>query len=132
MFLFFIMIPPITRTFYSRYKWEHSRYTMGRNSPYRIICENRWKKKYLLSEMISLRWALEKRWVNKWPANSSFEFFIWYRIWYVNSSHSMTSLLKHNVAHSTRYSFRPKTNNQSGQLSKSCQKLDVISENKVV
>ena len=25
---------------------------------------------------------------------------------------SMTSLLMHNVAHSTRYSFRPKTNNQ--------------------
>ena len=25
---------------------------------------------------------------------------------------SMTSLLTHNVAHSTRYSFRPKTNNQ--------------------
>ena len=53
---------------------------------------------------------------------------------------SMTSLLMHTVAHSTRPSFRPKTNNQPlkkvfkscGQLSKSGQKLDVILENKVV
>ena len=45
----------------------------------------------------------------------------------------MTSLLKRTVAHSTRPSFRAKTNNQSwGQLSKSCQKLDVILEHKVV
>jgi len=50
---------------------------------------------------------------------------------------SMTSLLTQNVAHSTRHSFRPKTNNQplkkflSLALSKSCQKLDVILENKV-
>ena len=53
---------------------------------------------------------------------------------------SMTSLLMHTVAHSTRHSFRPKTNNQPlkkvfkscGQLSQSRQKLDVILENKVV
>ena len=44
---------------------------------------------------------------------------------------SMTSLLTHTVAHSTRPSFRPKNNKQPlkkvlkscGQLSKSCQKL---------
>ena len=50
----------------------------------------------------------------------------------------MTSLSMHNAAHS---SFRPKTNNQPlkkflslafDQLSKSCQKLDVTIENKVV
>ena len=53
---------------------------------------------------------------------------------------SMTSLLTHTVAHFTRHSFRPKTNNQPlkkffkscGQLSKSRQELDVILENKVV
>ena len=50
----------------------------------------------------------------------------------------MTSLLTHNVAHCTRHSFRPKTNNPLKnfeswvQLSKSRQKLDVILENKVV
>ena len=51
----------------------------------------------------------------------------------------MTSPLTHNVAHSTRHSFRPKTNNQPKkvfksclQLSKSRQKLDFILENKVV
>ena len=57
----------------------------------------------------------------------------------------MTQLSTHNVAHSTKPSSRLKTNNQSiknflshavswctGQLSKSCQKLDVILENKVV
>ena len=52
----------------------------------------------------------------------------------------MTSLLKHTVAHFTKPSFRPKTNNQPlkklfkscGQLSKSNQELDVILENKVV
>ena len=46
---------------------------------------------------------------------------------------SMTTLLMHTVAHFTRHSFRPKTNNHPikkvfrscGQLSKSPQKLDV-------
>jgi hypothetical protein len=46
----------------------------------------------------------------------------------------------HTIAHATRYSFRPKTNNQAlkkffkscVQLSKCRQKLDVILENKVV
>ena len=43
-----------------------------------------------------------------------------------NSLGNMTQLLKHSVAHSTKPSSRPKTNNQSikkscGQLSKSCQ-----------
>ena len=44
-----------------------------------------------------------------------------------NGAISMTSLLTHTVTHSTRHSFRPKTNNQPlkifkscGQLSKSC------------
>ena len=53
---------------------------------------------------------------------------------------SMTQLLMRSVAHSTRPSFRPKTNNQSIKkflslavsLSKSRQKLDVILENEVV
>ena len=47
---------------------------------------------------------------------------------------SMTSLLKHSVAHSSSLFFRPKTNNQLIKkfLSKSCQKMDVIFENKVV
>ena len=50
---------------------------------------------------------------------------------------SMTLLLTHTVAHSTRPSYRPETNNQPtkkscGHLSKSRQKLDVILENKVV
>ena len=57
-----------------------------------------------------------------------------YSIMYVSS---MSSLLTHNVAHSTRHSFRPKTNKQPVfescvHLSKSCQKLSVILENKVV
>ena len=49
-------------------------------------------------------------------------------------AYSMTSLLTHTVAHSTKPASRPKTNNQSikkffkscGQLSKICQKLGVI------
>ena len=50
---------------------------------------------------------------------------------------SMTSLLMHTVAHSNRHSFSLKTNNQPikkscGQLSKGCQKLDVILENEWV
>jgi len=53
---------------------------------------------------------------------------------------TMKILLTHNVAHSTRHSFRPKTNNQPikkvfksyVQLIKSRQKLDVILEYKVV
>ena len=53
---------------------------------------------------------------------------------------SVTSLLAHTVAYSTKLSLRPKTNNQPiekflkscSQLSKSCQKLDVILETKVV
>ena len=51
---------------------------------------------------------------------------------------SMTQVLTKTVAHSTRPSFRPKTNNQPVkknlglQLSKSRQKLDAILENKVV
>ena len=57
---------------------------------------------------------------------------------YINNS--MTSLLTHNVPHSTRHSFRPKTNNQPLkkvfesylQLSKRLKKLDIILENKVV
>ena len=45
----------------------------------------------------------------------------------------MTTLLTHTVAHSTKPSFMPKTNNQPlKKLSKSCQKLNVILENKVV
>ena len=53
---------------------------------------------------------------------------------------SMTQLLTHSVAHSTKPSSRPKTNNQPLKKflglvfswSKSRQKLDVILENKVV
>ena len=37
--------------------------------------------------------------------------FFWIRLPILLST-SMTSLLTHNVAHSTRHSFRPKTNNQ--------------------
>ena len=58
----------------------------------------------------------------------------------VNVCISMTTLLTHTVAHSTKSSFRPKTNNQPlkkvfkscPQLSKSCQKLDVNLGYKVV
>ena len=52
---------------------------------------------------------------------------------------SMTQLLTNSVAHSTKPSSRPETNNQPlkkfltcVQLSESRQKLDVILENKVV
>ena len=50
---------------------------------------------------------------------------------------STTQLLMHSVAHSTKPSSRPKTNNQSLKflrlkLSKSCWKLSVILENTVV
>ena len=57
----------------------------------------------------------------------------------VSAKGSMISLLMHNVAHSPRHSFRPKTNNQPIKkflsLAFSCVKvvkLDVILENKVV
>ena len=54
----------------------------------------------------------------------------------VDTNSSMTQLLMHSVAHSTKPSSRPKTNNQvfksCVQLSKSCKKLDVILENKVI
>ena len=69
-----------------------------------------------------------------WPHCDSFRGgqFIWSRRY---QRISMTSLLAHNVAHSTRHSFRPKTKNQPFnesfmQLSKSCQKFDIILEKK--